>query len=155
MGLFDKLFSTNTNLPKNEGYNPLSDYEAWVAILYTCISIDGDISDVEINVLVRLLLFKNKFSNVQIIPFYKNAMQAKQKYGPQHIIDKSALLIKEEDRPTILALATELVLADGIDTEKEKELLEYVATRLNIDEQMAAKIIEVILIKNKDNRQLS
>ena len=155
MGLFDKLFSSNTNLSQNEGYTPLSDYEAWVAILYTCISIDGDISDVEIDVMVRLLLFKNKFANIQITPFYKNAMHAKEKYGAQHIIEKCAQLIKEDDRPTLLALATELVLADGIITEKEKELLEYVAVKLKLDEQQASKIIEVILIKNKDNRKLN
>lgn len=81
-------------------------------------------------------------------------MQAKKEFGPQHIIDKSSQLIKEEDRPTVLALATELVLSDGIIADKEKELLEYVALKLNIDELLASKIIEVTLIKNKDNRIL-
>ena len=99
--------------------------------LYTCISIDGEVSDVEIDVMMRLLVFKNKFANIEIVPFYKNAMHAKAEYGPQHIIDKSAKLIKEEDKPTVLALAAELILSDGIITDKEKELLKYVALKMN------------------------
>lgn len=148
MGIFDKLLS------KNESYCPRSEHEAWVAILYTCISIDGEVSDVENDAFLRLLLFKNKFAGIEVVPLYKSAMVAKKTFGGRHIIDTSALLIKEEDRQTVLALAAELVLADGIVTQKEKELLEYVATKLGIDEQLAAKIFEVILIKNRDNRML-
>lgn len=127
----------------------------WVAILYACISIDGDISDVEIDVFLRLLLFKIKFAGIEIVPLYKTVMLAKKAFGHQHIIVTSALLIKEEDRPTVLALAAELALADGIITQKEKELPEYVAAKLDIDELLAAKIFEVILIKNRGNRILS
>lgn len=152
MGLFDKIHSSTSFTSKNEGYTPLSDYEAWVAILYAAISVDGEVSDVEIDAMARLLLFKNKFLNIDIIPFYKNALQAKSKFGTQHIIDNSALIIKEDDKQTVLALVAELILSDGIITDKEKELIEYITTKLNINEATAAKIIEVILIKNKDNR---
>jgi len=154
MGLFDKVFSSNTNASQQKGYAPLSDYEAWIAICYACISIDGQVSQVENDVMMRLLIFKNKFANIEVVPLYKNAMAARNQYGAQHIIDVSAQLIKEEDQPTVLALAAELVLSDGILTDKEKELLEYIAVKLNLDEVLATKIIEVILIKNKDNRIL-
>ncbi|HTI90744.1 MAG TPA: tellurite resistance TerB family protein [Puia sp.] len=154
MGLFDKIYSSNSEASQKEGYTPLSDYEAWVAILYACISVDGQVSEVEIDAMSRLLIFKNKFANIEIVPFFKNAMLANNKFGPQHIIDKSAPLIKEGDKSTVLALAAELVLSDGILTDKEKELLEYITLKLNIDELLASKIIEVTLIKNKDNRIL-
>jgi uncharacterized tellurite resistance protein B-like protein len=154
MALFDKIFSSNPTIATKGGFTPFSDYEAWVAILYACISVDGEVSDVEIDVMMRLLVFKNKFSGIEIVPFYKNAMNAKKEFGAQHIIDKSAPLIKEEERPTVLALAAELVLSDGIITDKEKELLEYVSIKLDIDEVLASKIIEVTLIKNTDNRIL-
>jgi uncharacterized tellurite resistance protein B-like protein len=154
MGLFDKVFSSAAPSVQNEGYKPLSDYEAWVAILYAAISVDGEVSDVEIDAMTRLLLFKNKFANIDIVPFYKNALLASTQYGTQHLIDKCCQLVKEQDRPTILALVAELVLSDGLISEKEKELLEYIATRLNIPESDATKIMEVILIKNKDNRIL-
>ena len=152
MGLFDKAFTLKTSNTQNEGYKPLSDCEALVAIMYASISADGEVSDAEIDSLTRLLLFKNKFSNIDIIPFYKNALQAKQQFGAQHVIDRSAQLIREEEKPMVLALATELILSDGIITEEEKQMIEYISTRLNIDTALADKIIEVVLIKNKDNR---
>jgi hypothetical protein len=52
-------------------------------------------------------------------------------------------------------LVAELVLSDGIITESERVLLEYITSKLNLDEALATKIIEVILIKNKDNRILA
>jgi uncharacterized tellurite resistance protein B-like protein len=153
MGLFDKVFSSSAS-KQTEGYTPLSDYEAWVAVLYAAISVDGEVSDVEIDFFCRLLVFKNKFAEIDILPFYKNAMNAKSRFGAQHLIDSSATVIKEEDRPTVLALAAELALSDGLITEQEKNLLEYIARKLAIDEQIATRIVEVILIKNKDNRIL-
>jgi len=54
----------------------------------------------------------------------------------------------------VLALAAELILSDGIITVEEKELLEYLTLKLGIEEALASKIIEVMLIKNKDNRIL-
>jgi uncharacterized tellurite resistance protein B-like protein len=154
MGIFDKIFSSNSGEPVTEGYNPLSDYEAWVAILYASISVDGEVSAAEIDSILRLLLFKNKFADIDILPFYKNALQAKSRYGSKNLIDNSALLIKEEDRPTVLALAAELMFSDGTIADKEKELLEYIARQLGLEESLATKIIEVIVIKNKDNRIL-
>ena len=152
MGLFDKIRSSVSSASKNERYTPLSDYEAWVGMLYAAIAADGEVSEVEIDALIRLVLFKNKFTGLDIIPFYKNALQAKNQFGIQHIIDSCSLLIKDDDKPTLLALVAELILSDGIITDKEKEVIEYITARLNIDEPTAAKIIEVMLIKNKDNR---
>jgi uncharacterized tellurite resistance protein B-like protein len=152
MGLFDKLFNSNSNSNAVKTYKPLTDYEAWVAILYAIMSVDGDVSDAEIDSLARLLIYKNKFANLEIAPFYKNAALAKEELGVQKIIDGSALIINEDDRPTVFCLAAELVLADGVITDKEKELLEYIANALLLNETLAGKIIEVTLIKNKDNR---
>ena len=152
MGLFDKTFSSATSISQHEGYEILSDYEAWVAIMYASVSADGEVTDAEIDSLTRLLLFKNKFNGIDILPFYKNVLYAKQQFGAQHVIDKSVQLIKEEDKPTVLALATELILSDGMIKEEEKQMIEYISKQLKIDVVLADKIIEVILIKNKDNR---
>lgn len=150
MGLFDRLFNSNT-YAKN-GYTPKSEHEAWVAILYACIAVDGDTSDAENDTLVRLVMFKERFDDVDIVALYKIAMEVKRQTGAQYIIDQSAPLIKTDDRPTLFAMATELVLADGIIADDEKELLEYVAVKLNLDIKVATNIIDVILIKNKGNR---
>jgi uncharacterized tellurite resistance protein B-like protein len=150
MGLFDRLFNSNS-FSKN-GYTPRSENEAWVSLLYACMAVDGDISEAETDSFIRLLVFKSRFANVDIAPLYQTAMEVKKQTGPQYMIDQCAPLIHADDRLTILALATELVLADGIIADDEQELLEYVSQKLNIDTPTATKIIEVILIKNKGNR---
>jgi len=155
MGLFDSLFSSKQSNTESNSYNPLSDYEAWVAILYAAMSSDGEASDVEIEVLARSLLHKNKFSDIDIIPLYKNVMLAREKYGTVHVIERASPLIKEQDRPTVLALTAELVLSDGILQEKEKEVLEFITEKLLIDAGLASRIVEVMLIKNTDNRILA
>lgn len=154
MGIFDNLFSSKNIAPQSLSYQPRSEQEAWVAILYACMSVDGDVSDVEIDAMVRLLVFKNKFQDVDIVSHYKSAAQARMKVGFFSLVESSAAMVSQEDRPTLLALATDLVLSDGIITDKEKELVEFLAKQLNIDEPLAMKIIEVILLKNKDNRLL-
>lgn len=152
MGLFDTLFSSKSVTSHSANYTPHSEYEAWVAILYACMSADGEISDVEIDAMARLLLFKNKFATIDILPLFQNAMNGKMRVGFFSLVENSTPLIKEEDKPTLLALATELILADGVITEKEKEIIEFLAKQLHLDESLAARIIEVTLIKNRDNR---
>jgi uncharacterized tellurite resistance protein B-like protein len=155
MGLFDKLFSAPSAQESNDNkYTPLNDYEAWVGILYACASADGDVSDVEIDVLSRLLVFKQKFSSIEIAPFYKIAFQIKSELGTQKLIEGCASVIKPEDKPTVFAMATELVLADGILGETEKNLLETLSQLFQLEVDLASKIIEVLLIKNKGNRIL-
>ncbi|SJZ31984.1 tellurite resistance TerB family protein [Sediminibacterium ginsengisoli] len=153
MGLFDKIFSPTAKQQANtKSYTSLNDYEAWVGVLYACAASDGDVSDVEIDMLSRLLIFKQKFENIEIIPFYKIAMQISNELGNQKLIEGCAAVIKEEDKATVFAMATEIVLADGIINEREKNLLEFVSRTLQIDDELAAKIVEVLLIKNRGNK---
>ena len=154
MGLFDNLFSSKNLAQQSLAYRPGSEQEAWVAILCACMSVDGDVSDIEINDMARMLVFKNKFQDVDIASHFKLATQAKMRVGFFSLVESSAPMVSEDDRPTLLAVATDLVLSDGVLTDKEKELIEFLAKQLNIEEQTAMKIIEVILLKNKDNRVL-
>ena len=154
MGLFDNLFSSKNLAQQSLAYRPGSEQEAWVAILCACMSVDGDFSDIEINDMARMLVFKNKFQDVDIASHFKLATQAKMRVGFFSLVESSAPMVSEDDRPTLLAVATDLVLSDGVLTDKEKELIEFLAKQLNIEEQTAMKIIEVILLKNKDNRVL-
>lgn len=156
MGLFDKIFATNESQQANtKSYTPLNDYEAWVGVLYACAASDGDVSDVEIDTLSRLLVFKQKFENIEIVPFYKIAIQISNELGNQKLIEGCATVIKQEDKPTVFAMATEIVLADGIINEREKNLLEFISKTFQIDDELASKIIEVLLIKNRGNKILA
>ena len=147
MGLFDRIFNSNAGII----YKPNNDKEAWVAILYACMSVDGEVSNIEIDNMVKSLVFKQKFQNVQIIDYYKPAMVAQNKIGSKAIIDSSISLILNEDKPTLFCLVMELLLADGHLGDKEKEIAEYLTSLLELDISVATSIVEVMLIKNKGN----
>lgn len=153
MGLFDKIFKAAA--PSAFEYRPSNEYEAWVAILYACMAVDGDVADAEIDKMCELLVLKAAFQGKPITEYYRASLNAHKKIGSQGIIDSSAELISEENKPTLLALVMEMLLADGLLEEKEQEIAEYITSKLAIEEVLAQQIIEVILIKNKGNLILS
>lgn len=146
MGLFDKLFST---APSQITYSPKNEQEATMAIMYACMATDGDVSDIEIDTLARLVGLKKNFQGHDIVAYHKTVLLTHQQIGSKNLIDSSVNAIPIETKPTIFAMVMEILLADGILAEKEREIAEYLASKFSLDEELSQKIVEVILIKNK------
>jgi hypothetical protein len=149
MGLFDKFSVASSNTVV--AYAPASEQEAWLAIMYACIAADGQVAEVESSKLCELVVFKSFFNGFQVIELYKKAAFAHKDHGSKHLIDSSAGLIKEENKPTLFALIMELLLSDGIMGTAEKEIVEYLSSAMKLDESLSEKIVEVMMIKNKGN----
>ena len=128
-----------------------SDFEAWVGILYSCISADNQITDSEKASLLRLFHSKQKFIGIDIAPLYAKSFNLRTELGQLKYISACCELIKDEDKETVFALALEVLLADGTLEKEEKNLIEILSNRLKIDAEMTSKIIEVIFLKNKGN----
>ena len=132
--------------------NPVtSEFEAWVGILYSCISADNQITDSEKASLSRLLHSKQKFIGIDIAPLYAKSFNLRTELGQLKYISACCELVEDEDKETIFALALEVLLADGTLEKEEKNLIEVLSNRLKIDTEMTSKIIEVIFLKNKGN----
>ncbi len=151
MGLFDTVLK-----PKQPPitYTPKSEPEAWLAIMFSCMAVDEDISEAETNKLSQIMVAKTLFQNIDKVALYEKVMNLQLQMGSKELIDRSVEKVAEENKPTLFALIVELLLADGILAEKEKEITDYLASALDLDEDLAKNIIKVILIKNKDNIQL-
>ena len=128
-----------------------SDFEAWVGILYSCISADNQITDAEKASLSRLLHSKQKFIGIDIAPLYAKSFNLRTELGQLKYISACCELVEDEDKETVFALALEVLLADGILEKEEKNVIEILSNRLKIDAEMTSKIIEVIFLKNKGN----
>ncbi len=128
-----------------------SDFEAWVGILYSCISADNQITDAEKASLSRLLHSKQKFIGIDIAPLYAKSFNLRTELGQLKYISACCELVEDEDKETLFALALEVLLADGILEKEEKNVIEILSNRLKIDAEMTSKIIEVIFLKNKGN----
>ncbi|MFV5685893.1 TerB family tellurite resistance protein [Flavobacterium sp. GB2R13] len=147
MSLSDKVEEKN-----NTALNPVtSELEAWVGILYSCISADNQIKDSETASLSKLLYSKEKFEGVDIAPLYAKSYHLKMELGQLKYIAACCELIKEEDKETVFAIALEILLSDGLLGEEEKNVIEVLSKELKIDSGMTSKIIEVIFLKNKGN----
>jgi uncharacterized tellurite resistance protein B-like protein len=148
MGIFDTdVHSTNST----HVYTPQSQQEAWVAIMYACMAVDGEISSTEIDKMCELLIIKKLFTNKDIADYYELVMKAHNLAGSRSIIDNSVSLVDVSDKPTLFALTMEILLADGILGDNEKKIAEYLSIALELSDDMAKKIVDVMLLKNKGN----
>ena len=147
MSLSEK-FEEKNNTAEN---SVISELDAWVGILYSCISADNQIKDSETASLSKLLYSKEKFVGIDIVPFYAKSSHLKTELGQLKYIAACCEQIKEEDKETVFALALEILLSDGLLGEEEKNIIEKLSKQLKIDSGMTSKIIEVIFLKNKGN----
>lgn len=136
----------------NSYQNPVtSEFEAWVGILYSCLSADNQITDSETATLSRILHSKQKFLGIDIAPLYAKAFHLRTELGQLKHILACCELIQEEDKETVFALALEVLLADGTLDKEEKNVIEVLSNHLKIEAGMTSKIIEVIFLKNRWN----
>jgi uncharacterized tellurite resistance protein B-like protein len=143
--------SENFEEKNSTAENPvISELDAWVGILYSCITVDDQIKDSETAALSRLLHSKERFIDIDTAPLYAKAFNLKMELGQLKYIAACCEVIKE-DKETLFALALEIVLSDGLLGEEEKNIIEVLSKELKIDTGMTSKIIEVMFLKNKGN----
>ncbi|WP_426063940.1 TerB family tellurite resistance protein [Flavobacterium sp. DSP2-3-1] len=142
------LFEAKNN---NDQNSITSEIEAWVGILYSCLSADNQITDSETATLSRILHSKQKFIGIDIASLYAKSYHLRTEMGQLNYISACCKLIEEADKETVFALALEVLLADGTLEKEEKNVIEVLSNHLKIEAGMTSKIIEVIFLKNKGN----
>lgn len=147
MGLFDKIFNAKTT--SQEMFSPA---EAFAAITLAAIASDGYLSDEEAQglsfLLSRMQLFRSYSDDVMRRMFDK-LLNLLKREGVGALFNSALASLPYDLRPTAFAIATDLVLADGVVTETEQDFLNQLHQALEISDDLALKIVEVLLIKNK------
>ncbi|MCC9168067.1 tellurite resistance TerB family protein [Pontibacter harenae] len=145
-GIFNK-----TEKSPHTSYSPQNEQEAWIAILHACMAVDDDVADEELEELSNTLASKTLFEGHDVLAYSKKVFYAHHDVGSKRLIDNAVDKVAPENKATLFSLTVQLVLADGVVQEKEKELLNYIHSALELDIDLATKIIEVILILNRGN----
>lgn len=142
MGIFDKVFGSNSTNVK------LTEREAFVAISLMIAGADGSLGEEEINTaslgLVRMKMFAG---NPPPLERVYHTVVKRNSAGP--IIEAAKNALSPELRETAFAFATDIALSDGYLDVTEKDHLTQLYQGLEIPEELAGKIIEVIQIKNR------
>jgi uncharacterized tellurite resistance protein B-like protein len=144
ISVFNKLFKTSSS---NFSYSPRSEQEAWIAIMYACMYIDGNIALSEIKKMFQLVEKHPLFTKKQVADYYQPAMLGHRKIGSYALIDTSTPLVAENNKPELFSMIMELLLADGILGNKEKKIARYLTESFNLEVIQVKKIISEMLGK--------
>lgn len=144
MGLFDKVFGGNQ--PK------LTPQDAFTGVVMSAVAADGVISQEEalsvMTVLSRMKLYAGT-SQGQMKAMLDRAVNTLRKDGPSPLVAAAKETLPPDLRDTAFAVAADLVLADGVVEEKEKKFLEELQKAMGVPDDVALKITEVLVIKNR------
>ncbi len=129
----------------------LSPLEAFVSLLLASARSDGSVSPHEANqiehVVAAMKLFRRSSYEARHGIFTTVAERIKQQ-GIEGVVSAAATAVPTELRATAFAVAVDLMLSDGRLTTNEQRFAEELRVLLNVDQEMAAKVVDVLTIKN-------
>jgi hypothetical protein len=126
--------------------------EGYAGILLCASACDGHIADEEVGALVTSLMRMKMYQNVPQNQFSKmmdRLLGILKRGGPEKLLDTASPAVPPELRETAFANACNIVLADGVVEDDEKEFMNNLVTRMEIGKDRAKQIIKVMVIKNK------
>jgi len=146
MGLLDSLFGGM------EASTKLTGPEAFAGILLGASGCDGHVADEEMHnlatCLVRMKLYQ-RFSGKQFGQMLNKLHGIMKKQGVEKLIDGCAEALPDQLRKAAFTNAVDIVLADGVVEPDEKEFIEMLTGRLQIDAATAKLIAEIMVVKNR------
>lgn len=147
MGLFDKFLGGQSS--ESVRFNA---QEAFASLVLAVVAADGNISDDEVRaanaVFNRMRLFAPQSAD-QFAAMLDRLMGYLQKHGATWLLAKATEALPTELRDTAFATVVDLVFADGFVEPAERQLLEKVQRDLQVSDELAIKILEVVSIKNR------
>ena len=147
MGFFDSLTGG-----RERERSTLTSQEAIPAILIAISSADGDMADEEVSALVGVMQRMRMLETVsdeQRDAMFNKLFGLLKKQGAPALMAGGIQACPPNLRDTAFLLATDMVLADGVVEQKEREFLTQLKKALAISDELATKIIDVMKIKNK------
>ena len=146
MSIFDKTYKSTL-----VSYSPRNEQEAWIAVMHACIAVDEEVADAELEELAQTLACKDLFEDHEVRDYYRAVLLAHAQIGSKRLIDNSVEQVSTLNKPALFELTIQLVLADGIVAEKEEELIHYLYSALDLEEDIAKNIVSKVLAQHKNN----
>lgn len=129
----------------------LSAKEAFVALLIASARADGFVTAHEANTIEHIVAGMRLFRDHGHEGLHQVIVAAADRikeHGIPGVVREAAAVIPNELRATTFAVAVDLMLADGQLSPNEKSFADELRTVLHVDSETAAKIVEVLQVKN-------
>ncbi|MCI0681381.1 MAG: tellurite resistance TerB family protein [Gemmataceae bacterium] len=146
MGLFDNLFGSA------EASKPFGPHEGFAGILLGASACDGHIADEEVHSLFTMLgrmKMYQRYTEKNWSTLINRLLGLLKRKGVDELMTKSVEALPPELRATAFANACDIVLADGVVEDDEKEFLDKLQSQLDIPDDEAVTIVRVMVLKNK------
>jgi uncharacterized tellurite resistance protein B-like protein len=131
---------------------PVTVQEAIASLLVAAITVDGEINldeAVRIRGVLDTSHLLRQAGDGSVDALANRAIALLTEHGLPAVLTGCAKVIPSDLRPTVFALAADLALADGRMRDREKLFIDELQAVLQIDEDTAVKIVDVLLIKNR------
>ena len=147
MGLFDAVLGT-----ESQTQTALNPEEAFAVIVLAATASNGYLSVEQANsitfVLSRMKLFKS-YPHEMINKLFEKILGILEGDGFNTLFNAAKDSLSQDLREAAFAVATDLVLAEGIVADEEKNFLNDLYQALGVSSEIAMQIVQVILIKNR------
>lgn len=149
MGLFDGIFGGSGSEKRSKG---LSKQEAFAGILLGAAASDGHIADEEAQglwtITRRMRMFEG-WNDDRFGRMMNKLVGVLRKKGLRTLLHSCAEALPDQLHGTAFASSVDIVLADGVVEDEEKDFLNDLQKILDISGDEALTIVEVMIIKNK------
>lgn len=146
MGLFDAVVG------ENQTQTALNLAEAFAVIVLLATASDGYLSVEQANsityMLSRMKLFKS-YPHEMMNKLFEKILSILQGDGFNALFNAAKDSLSQDLRESAFAVAADLILAEGIIPEEEKNFLNDLSQALGVSSEIAIQIVQVILIKNR------
>ncbi|MFO0552039.1 MAG: tellurite resistance TerB family protein [Polyangiaceae bacterium] len=149
MGQLDEVFNQGAAGAEPE---PLDEHESFAAIALALAAADGSVDDIEVENLVtylRRMHFFKDFETAHFVRLFERLFRHLNANGSKGLIAAARHKLPDSLRETAFALALDVALADGVIDNAEKELMADLREVLAISDELALKITDVMIIKNR------
>ena len=148
MSLFDDIDDAGFD----SGDKPFGPHEGYAGVLLCASACDGHIGDEEaktLNLNLRQKKLYGRVSDQQMNSMMDRLVGELRRSGFEKLLDKAHPAVPPELSETVFANSVDIVLADGVVEEEEKEFIDTLQNKLEIDAKRAKTIVQVMVYKNQ------
>jgi uncharacterized tellurite resistance protein B-like protein len=148
MGVFEKVLQDRRPPPESVALTPR---QAFAAIIIAASNADGRVGPEEarrVNDIFNSTKLFRQPGAMAVEGVLDQVVELFQRHGTEAIVAQAAKALPPELRAPTFAVAVDLVLADGEATREERTIIDGLQDLLQIVDEDAIKIVDVIIVKN-------